>query len=314
MILLADTKQFVFFDFEMLCSNRGMPFEKMEAIRLGAVIYNIETKETAFFDRFIKPLSNEPLSVFCRKLTGISDTDLVGANCFSVVFEEFLTWVGGIKKSRFFSWSKSDLMRLRLDAMLHKLPETTISKIEKRYVDFQDIFTKRVTKTNYSVENALKLYDLSFFGDAHNPMYDAFNTLRIYLEFLNNPFKSDLIMLHHYVFEGKEYKYEQIHREIKNQFNEDCAIYFSELRDMYRMKDAYKVIKRTKKLVDKYENIVVNRANIFSEQLSIKITIFIRFYHDLLLSYEEHAAYASKIMILDDYMMKSHKDQLLKQG
>lgn len=311
---MADIKQFVFFDFEMLCSNRGMPFEKMEAIRLGAVKYNIETKEMAFFDRFIKPLSNEPLSRFCKKLTGISDTDLTAANCFPIVFEEFLTWIGGVKKSRFFSWSNSDLMRLKMDATLHELPETTISKIEKRYVDFQAIFTKRVTKTNYSVENALKLYDLSFFGDAHNPMYDAFNTLRIYLEFLNAPVKSELIMLHHYVFDGRQYNYEQIHQEINDQFKADSAIYFSELRDMYRMKDAHKVIKRTKKLVDKYENIVVNRANLYPEKLSSKINTFIRFYHDLLLSYEEHAAYASKIMILDDYLMKSHHDLLLKQG
>ncbi|QOR64722.1 exonuclease domain-containing protein [Cytobacillus suaedae] len=311
---MADLKQFVFFDFEMLCSNRGMSFEKMESIRLGAVKYNIETKETEFFDRFIKPLSNEPLSRFCKDLTGISDTDLAEADSFTIVFEEFLTWIGGVKKSRFFSWSNSDLIRLKMDATIHGLPETTITKIEKRYVDFQAIFTKRVTKLNYSVENALKLYDLTFFGDAHNPMYDAFNTLRIYLEFLNEPVKSELIMLHHYVFEGKQYNFEQIHREIECQFEADCELYFSELRDMYRMKDAHKVIKKTKKLIYKYENIVVNRANLYPEEMITKINTFIRFYHDLLLSYEEHAAYASKIMILDDYLMKSHKGLLLKQG
>lgn len=311
---MADVKQFVFFDFEMLCSNRGMSFEKMEAIRLGAVKYNLETKETAFFDRLIKPLNNEPLSGFCKELTGIFDEDLVEALSFPAVFEEFLTWVGGVKKSRFFSWSKSDLIRLKIDSEVHGLPETTITKIEKRYIDFQEIFTKRVTKTNYSVENALKLYDLSFIGDAHNPMYDAFNTLRIYLEFLNEPIKSELIMLDQYVFKGNLINYEQLHLEIKNYFESDCVIYFSELRDMYRMKDALKVIKRTRKLVEKYENIVVNRANLYPEDMINKINAFIRFYHDLLLSYEEHAAYSSKIMILDDFMIRSQVELNLKQG
>ncbi|MEK1832729.1 hypothetical protein AAAC51_38820 [Priestia megaterium] len=45
---MADVKQFIFFDFEMLCSNKGMPFEDMEAIRLGAVKYNIETENIEF--------------------------------------------------------------------------------------------------------------------------------------------------------------------------------------------------------------------------------------------------------------------------
>ncbi|MDQ0804955.1 hypothetical protein [Priestia megaterium] len=38
---MADVKQFIFFDFEMLCSNKGMPFEDMEAnsARRGEVQY-----------------------------------------------------------------------------------------------------------------------------------------------------------------------------------------------------------------------------------------------------------------------------------
>jgi inhibitor of KinA sporulation pathway (predicted exonuclease) len=314
-VLLADMKQLVFFDFEMLCSTRGMSFENMEAIRLGAVKYNIETKETSFFDRFIKPISNEPLSEFCKKLTGISDTDLEKAGEFPAVFEEFLTWVGGVKKSRFFSWSKSDLTRLKIDSELHHLPQITITKIEKRYVDFQAIFTKRVTKTNYSVENALKLYELSFIGEAHNPMYDAFNTLRIYLEFLNEPVKSEMIMLEHFIFDEAVFPdFDQLHLEIGRNFERDRVVYFSELRDMYKMKDAYKVIKKTKKLVEKYENIVVNRANFYPDGIVNTISTFIRFYHELLQSFEEHAAFASKIMILDDYTLKSHQYVILKQG
>ncbi|WP_237894074.1 exonuclease domain-containing protein [Priestia megaterium] len=99
---MADVKQFIFFDFEMLCSNKGMPFEDMEAIRLGAVKYNIETEDIEFFDRYIQPTKRVSLSRFCTELTGIKDTDLVGASNFKNVFEDFLTWIGGIKKIPFF--------------------------------------------------------------------------------------------------------------------------------------------------------------------------------------------------------------------
>ena len=128
-------------------------------------------------------ISPEPLSNFCKTLTGIKDEDLQDAASFKVVFKDFLTWVGGVKKSRFFSWSPSDLSRLKLDALKHEVSQSTINKIEKRYVDFQAIFTKRVSNSNVSVEGALKLYELDFIGEKHNPMYDAYNTLRIYLQF-----------------------------------------------------------------------------------------------------------------------------------
>jgi len=195
---MADVKQFIFFDFEMLCSNKGMPFEDMEAIRLGAVKYNIETEDIEFFDRYIQPTKRVSLSRFCTELTGIKDTDLVGASNFKNVFEDFLTWIGGIKKSRFFSWSTSDLSRLKIDAEKHEISLATIKKIEQRYVDFQAIFTKRVSKNNVSVENGLALYNLQFEGEKHNPMYDAYNTLRIYLSFLNEPVQSDFIMIKQY--------------------------------------------------------------------------------------------------------------------
>ena len=86
---MADVKQFIFFDFEMLCSNKGMLFEDMEAIRLGAVKYNIETEDIEFFDRYIQPTKRVSLSRFCTELTGIKDTDLVGASILKMFLKTF---------------------------------------------------------------------------------------------------------------------------------------------------------------------------------------------------------------------------------
>ncbi|MCT2536336.1 exonuclease domain-containing protein [Aquibacillus koreensis] len=304
---MAEMKHFIFFDFEMLCSNRGMPYEEMEAIRLGAVKYNIETEKVTYFDRFIQPSSLNPLTKFCKKLTGIEDSDLLHAERFDHVFADFLSWVGGVKKARFFSWSKSDLTRLKFDAKLNNISNNTIDKIEKRYVDFQAILSKRVSKDNMSVQNALDLYDLHFIGSQHNPMYDAFNTLRIYLCFSNQPLKSDLIMLNQFVFEKELNNRSNINRLLQKQLKQDLVFLLNELQEMYKLRQAHKVIKRVKRLVKKYENILINRSGIFSNENIQTVRLIKSFYEELLNSYHEHHAHASKVMILDDHLVKPIK-------
>ena len=263
---MAEIKQYIFFDFEMLCDNRGMSFDNMEAIRLGAVKYDLATESVAYFDRHIRPVNLKPLSRFCKRLTGINDADLANADEFPEVFQDFLTWVGGIKKSRFFSWSTSDLLRLKIDARKHEITPTTISKMEKRYVDFQGIFTKRVSKTNPSVENALNFYDLKFIGEKHNPMYDAYNTLRIYMSFLNQPVRSDLVMLKQFIFDDVPEETEILNDKLKKCLSRDAASFKKELTEIYNLKDATKIIKKTRRMVEKYENILINRSGIFSKK------------------------------------------------
>ncbi|MFA9557031.1 3'-5' exonuclease [Evansella sp. AB-rgal1] len=307
-------KQYIFFDFEMLCSNYGMPIDKMEAIRLGAVKYDLESETIEYFDQYIKPLNKKPLSSFCKELTGITDKDLKNANDFSFVFQEFLKWIGGVKRSRFFSWSSSDLTRLKIDANNHNIPLTTIKKMEKRYIDFQAIFTKRVSKNNPSVENALQLYGLSFIGEQHNPMYDAYNTLRIYLHFLHEPEKTEKIMLKQFIMEEVPSNRSEINKTIKDCFQNDMLCFLDQFNEMYRMKDAMKMIKQTRRMVKKYENILINRSGLFWKENVDSIQLLLEFYHELLVAYDEHFHHSSKIMILDESIVLPIKHVLQKRG
>jgi inhibitor of KinA sporulation pathway (predicted exonuclease) len=286
----------------------------MEAIRLGAVKYNIETEDIEFFDRYIQPTKRVSLSRFCKELTGVNDTDLVGASNFKNVFEDFLTWIGGIKKSRFFSWSTSDLSRLKIDAAKHEISLATIKKIEQRYVDFQEIFTKRVSENNVSVENGLALYNLQFEGKKHNPMYDAYNTLRIYLSFLNEPVQSDFIMIKQFILEEVPQNIKEMNATLRTTIQKDLHIFAEELNEIYKMKDALKIIKRTQRIVKKYENILINRSGMFSEENSFYVGLLLDFYHNLLLCYNEHLEYSSKIIILDESTLHPLNQLSLKRG
>ncbi|KKI94090.1 exonuclease [Bacillus sp. SA1-12] len=306
---MAEIKQYVFFDFEMLCSNFGMAFENMEAIRLGAVKYDLETEDISYFDRMIKPESQEPLSEFCKALTGIEDADLENASNFKLVFADFLDWVGGVKKSRYFSWSPSDLSRLKIDADKHDIPLRTITKIEKRYIDFQEIFKKRVAKQNVSVEDALAFYGLKFVGEKHHPMYDAYNTLRIYLSFLNEPVQSDLIMLKQFIFEEElPHDADLINKKLEYHLKQDAKLLAEQLREVYQMRDAKKLFKPIRRIVEKYENVLINRSGLFTKENMHHAERLVAFYHQLLLSYNEHISYSSKIIIFDEYLLKPLRD------
>jgi inhibitor of KinA sporulation pathway (predicted exonuclease) len=301
---MAELKQLIFFDFEMLCSKNGMLFEDMEAIRLGAVKVDAASGNVSEFDRFIRPQQTSPLSSFCKELTGISDSDLEVADTFPEVFKEFLFWVGGVKKARFYSWSSSDILRLKADALRHNLPQTTIEKITDRYVDFQAVFTKRASRTAASVEKALSFYELSFVGEPHHPMYDAYNTLRIYQSFKERLVKTDLIMVQQFILQEAELPPDdRLNQEIKNILQNDLAGFYSSLNDALRMKDAWKLIKRTKKLVEKYENILINRSGIFDNELKAAVEELMNFYKELQTVYKEHCSYTSKIMILHEQMV-----------
>ncbi len=303
---MAEVKQYVFFDFEMLCSNRGMPFANMEGIRLGAVKYNLETKEIAYFDRFIKPKQSKPLSQFCKSLTQINDEDLATANQFPVVFQDFVSWVDDINQSRFFSWSVNDLLRLELDASSYDFPQAIITNIKERYIDFQAIFTKRVSKTNLSVENALALYQLRFEGEKHNPMFDAYNTLRIFLAFNEQLVSTDLIMLQQFIFTDKNITFNSnINLQLKNYIKHDLQNLFKEITVISNIRTGKKLVKRTGKLVKKYENILINRAQLFNEEILLYIRVLSEFYRELRLTYRQHDLYGCKTMIIDEHLTTS---------
>ncbi|WP_409250843.1 exonuclease domain-containing protein [Bacillus sp. SCS-153A] len=304
---MAELKQFIFFDFEMKCDDKGMDYESMEAIRLGAVKYDLETKRVSHFDRHIKPSTHEPLSDFCKRLTGITDQDLATADPFPQVFRELLYWVGGVKKSRFFSWSKSDMTRLKLDSTLNGVPSVTIEKIESRYVDFQEIFSRRVSKDHLSVENALTLYGIDFTGDAHNPMYDAYNTLQIFLNYYSQPLTSDIEMVKAFILPGEKVDIHTINDKVSKALVRDFTSLTENLHFAFRLRDAKKLLKKISKLVRKYENVLLNRSGIFTQDVQQLVQQLVTFHENLKDSYQEHFVSSSRIMILDDHSLHAVK-------
>lgn len=174
------TKKIVFYDLEMFCDYRQVTESMQETIRIGAVMLNTETNAMSFFNEYVKPIHQQRITRFCTKLTGIKQKDIVRAKSFKQVFAQFLSWAGGMDDVTFVAWGKSDLKRIVHDFHHHKMSKKQLLAFKSNHVNLQQCANK-ITATDRSVEYVLNMFQGRFIGKKHNPKYDAFNTMRIYL-------------------------------------------------------------------------------------------------------------------------------------
>jgi len=76
------------------------------------------------------------------------------------------------------------------------------------------------------------------------------------------------------------------------------------------MKEASKLVKKTRKLVNKYNNILINRSGLFSQDILSLVKRLVDFDHEFRSTYEDHRTYSSRILILDE----TDKQMNLKRG
>lgn len=193
----------VVYDLEMLC-DRMMHFEDMQTIRIGAAKMDMESNKIELFDEMVKPLGNPKVSTYCQLLTKISQQDINKADTFPQVFQRFLQWIGPLEETTLVSWGANDLKRLQHEFTLHKLDATLLQHVEKQHADLQQHFHARGSQQR-SIEYVLGLYGMNFIGVKHNPKYDAFNTLRIYMEMKRQPHYTEALKLEEAIFKSDSF-------------------------------------------------------------------------------------------------------------
>ena len=111
--------RYIIVDLEATCWENVRDPDRMETIEIGAVeLLSAQMPSSRKFNRFIRPVVERELSDFCRRLTAIRQRDVDLADEFSLVFPEFLEWIG---EEPFFlcSWGGYDLTQLRRDCDRH---------------------------------------------------------------------------------------------------------------------------------------------------------------------------------------------------
>lgn len=168
--------RYIVVDVEATCWENVRDFGRMEIIEIGAVeLPKADSVPTRDFGCFIRPVAEPLLSEFCCRLTTIRQQDVDQADIFSVVFHEFLEWIGH-EPFVLCSWGGYDLTQFRIDCGRHgmKLPPSF-----ERHINLKKEFARARGTKVCGMARALAHAGLPLHGTHHRGIDDARNIARL---------------------------------------------------------------------------------------------------------------------------------------
>ena len=173
----------IYMDFEMNMPNskgRRDGF-KAEIIAIGAIKYDMKTGSIDKFKSLIKPVTNQVVFPHIEELTNITTEDLQSAPTYENVMREFKSWLGNFTEIKgIYTFGNLDLTCFnytdKLNSQKNNHPRF-LNNIRELFVDIKDKYINDGIKCmNYvSLKNLLEYANVEFCGDAHDPLYDAYN-------------------------------------------------------------------------------------------------------------------------------------------
>lgn len=183
-------------EFTPVFGSERTPSLRFEIIQIGAVRINPEGELIDSFVSYVKPQFVEYVAHYVRRLTGIKSSDLTRQQPIEVVLEKFREWVGS-SKTRFVTWSSSDLLQLT-DETANKgiaFPEK-----DGRWLDLQRIYPRLLCVddgNSMSLAQAAEWYGISASKKkCHNALYDARLTAQLLSSLLTKDYLIQREFLH----------------------------------------------------------------------------------------------------------------------
>ena len=173
----------IYMDFEMNMPNSKGKRDglKAEIIAIGAVKYDTKTGKIDKFTSLIKPVTKQEVYPHIEELTHITTEDLLNAPTYEQVMRDFKSWLGLFTDIEgIYTFGNLDLTCFnytdRISSQKNNHPRF-LNNIRELFVDIKDKYINYGIKCmNYvSLKNLLNYANLEFSGDAHDPLYDAYN-------------------------------------------------------------------------------------------------------------------------------------------
>lgn len=179
--------QYIILDIEenIVTRNKG----RSELIELAAVKIRISkdgkiVTANEIFQSYVH--ANTPLSKKTSKLTGILQKDIDSAPKFSLVWSDFINWIGPRENTFFVSWGPNDekFLRRELSYALLSYPKNLT------FIDFQKYIQARnnIKKLPGLFESVNNICG-QFIGSKHCAKNDAVNTARLFKNVLEDSFQ-----------------------------------------------------------------------------------------------------------------------------
>ena len=169
--------RFLIFDLEATCWKDQHEPQQMETIEIGAVELDENGVIQSEFGCFVRPIVHPQLSEFCRNLTSIEQSDVDGAEVFSLAFAHFVEWAQGDNSElTLVSWGDFDPRQLQLDCARSKVQ---YSALFARHVNIKRRFAESHNIKPVGMARALKMLELPMAGTHHRGIDDARNIAAI---------------------------------------------------------------------------------------------------------------------------------------
>ncbi len=173
----------IYIDFEMNMDNSKHKRDLLEAdiIAIGAIKYDIESEQIDEFKSLIKPITTEQIYPHIEELTNITQQDIDKAPNYEDVMRKFKKWLGDYSQIEgIYTFGNMDFTCFnntdKKSSQKYNHPRF-INNIKDLFIDIKDKYINYGIKCiNYiSLKNLLVHANIEFKGDAHDPLYDAYN-------------------------------------------------------------------------------------------------------------------------------------------
>jgi len=175
---------FIVYDIEATCWEGRPPGMVQETIEIGAYRLDRLGDITGSFSRLIKPIIHPQLSLFCQRLTGISQVDINKARRFPEVIDDFKDWAGVYDGEEVVlaSWGRFDTKQLGKDCRLHREGDDWLDLS----IDLKEQYRKiRGLPKARGLRSAVKHEGFEWVGNQHQALDDAQNTVQLFRKFLD---------------------------------------------------------------------------------------------------------------------------------
>ncbi len=175
--------QFIIFDLEATCWQGRPPGTTQETIEIGAFKINPYGEAESYFHRFVQPILHPQLSLYCKQLTQIDQSDINRARGFSEVMEDFCDWIGVYDEEYLLaSWGGFDQRQLQRDCALHRQEDDWLEP----YIDLKRQYARlRNLNRPKGLKSVVQLEGLEFTGQHHRALDDAENLVKIFRKYLD---------------------------------------------------------------------------------------------------------------------------------
>lgn len=182
-LLKIEAVNYIVYDLEATCWNGHAPTDIQEIIEIGALLINPYGEVEREFSRFVRPKLAPTLSMYCKELTHITQTQIDKADEYDEVEYDFKRWINMEEDYLLCSWGKFDKKALFENGDLHGLDTDWINPhidMKKQYQKINNL------KKQIGLMWAVNREEFEFEGTPHRAISDAFNTAKIFVRYMED--------------------------------------------------------------------------------------------------------------------------------